>query len=193
MPYQTPLRFATPKTWVDAVMADFDTFLLDHAAAEKKASGMAISMVSHYPDKVELVHIMADLAIEELIHYKEVIKVIYDKGLQLGDDEKDAYVNEFRKCIRKGSAFYFLDRLIIGAIIEARGAERFGLIACALPAGKLKDMYQTITESEQQHYQQFLDLAKLYFPADVVEARASEMLDIEAAIVEALPIQAKLH
>ena len=40
-------------------MADFDSFLLDHAAAEKKASGMAISMLSHYPDKVELVAAMA--------------------------------------------------------------------------------------------------------------------------------------
>ncbi len=46
-------------------MADFDSFLLDHAAAEKKASGMAVSMLSHYPDRVELVAAMADLAVEE--------------------------------------------------------------------------------------------------------------------------------
>ena len=189
----SPLRYATPSAWVEAVMADFDRFLLDHAAAEKKASGMAVSMVSHYPDRVELVKAMADLAIEELVHYKEVIKVIYDRGLQLADDEKDQYVNEFRQCIRKGTEFYFLDRMIIGAIIEARGAERFGLIAEALPEGQLKKMYKAITNSEQRHYQQFLDLAKLYFAEDVVEQRASEMLDIEASIVAKLPIQAKLH
>ena len=190
---ENPLRFATPQAWVDSVMADFDIFLLDHAAAEKKASGMAISMVSHYPDRVELVKAMADLAIEELVHYKEVIKVIYDRGLQLGADEKDDYVNGFRKMMRKGSDKYFLDRLLCGAIIEARGAERFSLIAEALEEGQLKQMYKAIANSEKRHYQQFLDLAKLYFPAEMVEARADEMLDFEADIVRNLPIQAKLH
>ena len=48
-------------------MDDFDRFLLDHAAAEKKASGMALSMVSHYPDRTRLVAAMTDLAVEEMV------------------------------------------------------------------------------------------------------------------------------
>ena len=36
--FESPLLFDTPSAWVDAVLADFDSFLLDHAAAEKKAS-----------------------------------------------------------------------------------------------------------------------------------------------------------
>ena len=51
-------------------MTDFDAFLLDHAACERKASAMAMSMVSHYPDKPDLVMAMADLAIEELAQRK---------------------------------------------------------------------------------------------------------------------------
>ena len=54
------------------VLADFDAFLQDHASAEK-ASGMALSIVSHYPDQPTLVQAMVDLAVEELNHYKEVI------------------------------------------------------------------------------------------------------------------------
>ena len=77
----SPLRYATPAAWTDAVMADFDSFLLDHATAEKKASGMAISMLSHYPDRMELVAAMADLAVEELTHYREVVKWIHQRGL----------------------------------------------------------------------------------------------------------------
>ncbi|MAA49517.1 MAG: tRNA-(ms[2]io[6]A)-hydroxylase, partial [Gammaproteobacteria bacterium] len=46
----TPLN-ASPREWITCVLADFDAFLQDHASAEKKASGMALSMVSHYPDK----------------------------------------------------------------------------------------------------------------------------------------------
>ena len=74
------LGFQTPSSWADVVLTDFDAFLLDHAAAEKKASGMAVSMLSHYPDRVELVQAMADLAIEEMTHYREVVKIIHSRG-----------------------------------------------------------------------------------------------------------------
>ena len=170
--FASPLRFDTPKDWVDAVMADFDSFLLDHAAAEKKASGMAISMISHYPDRTALVNEMADLAIEELSHYKEVIKVIHDRGGQLAADTKDHYVLSFRDHMRKGKEHYFLDRLIVAGIIEARGAERFQLVADALPESRLKNMYKAIANSEKRHYSLFIELAEEYFDADEVAARA---------------------
>ena len=47
------LKYHTPFEWTEVVLADFETFLQDHAAAEKKASGMAMSMLSHYPDNVK--------------------------------------------------------------------------------------------------------------------------------------------
>jgi tRNA 2-(methylsulfanyl)-N6-isopentenyladenosine37 hydroxylase len=189
----SPLRYNTPSAWTDCVLANLDEFLLDHAAAEKKASGMAISMISHYPDRPELVSAMADLAIEELNHYKEVIKVIYARGLQLGADEKDHYVLSFRDAMRKGSDDYFIDRLLVASIIEARGAERFGLIAEALPSGHLKTFYSAIANSEKRHYELFLQLGKRYFPESVIDQRFSELLDIEARIVAALPVRARLH
>ena len=66
----------SPEGWVTCVLADFDAFLQDHASAEKKASGMALSMVSHYPDQPALVQAMVDLAVEELNHYKEVMRLL---------------------------------------------------------------------------------------------------------------------
>ena len=75
------LQYNTPPEWTETVLADFDRFLLDHAAAEKKASGMAMSMVSHYPDKVDIVKTMTDLAVEELVHFKQVVKLIIARGL----------------------------------------------------------------------------------------------------------------
>lgn len=187
------LRFTTSSDWVTAVMADFDAFLLDHAAAEKKASGMAISMLSHYPDRIKLVSAMADLAVEELTHYREVVKWIHQRGLITGADEKDLYVNQFRKCLRKGSEEYFLDRLLIAGIIEARGAERFGLIADALDQGTLKNFYQSISRSEERHYELFFELAELYIDKDKIEKRLPELLDAESEIAAAQPIRAALH
>jgi len=190
---QMILRFATSTAWADAVLADFDTFLKDHAAAEKKASGMAISMISHYPDRVELVNVMTDLAIEELTHYREVIKWLHQRGSQLGADVKDPYVIAMRDTVRKGRDVYLLDRLVTGGIIEARGAERFGLVAQALQPGQLQKFYQAIANSEQRHFDTFVDLAFLYFDRGIVEQRIDELLDIEARICADQPIRAALH
>jgi len=174
-------------------MSDFDSFLLDHAAAEKKASGMAMSMLSHYPDRIELVTAMADLAIEELTHFREVVKWIHSRGLQTAADTKDQYVLALRKSIRKESEEYLLDRLLIASIIEARGAERFALVAEALQDLPLKKFYHSIARSEERHYELFLELATRYVDRGVVDQRWDELLDIEADIVRELPIQAALH
>ena len=189
----SPLRYPTSPAWTDAVMADFDSFLLDHAAAEKKASGMAISMLSHYPDRVELVAAMADLAVEELSHYREVVKWIHRRGLLTAADEKDPYVLAFRAAIRRGKEAYLLDRLLTASIIEARGAERFALVAAALETGPLKTFYRSIARSEARHYELFLTLARRYIDDAVIERRWNELLDTEAAIVADLPIRAALH
>ena len=187
------LRYQTSQEWVETVLNDFDAFLIDHAAAEKKASGMANSMLSHYPDKPDIVSAMIDLAIEELTHFREVVKIMASRGVILGADSKDHYVLELRKLMRKGSDVYMLDRLLIGGVIEARGCERFGLVAEALPEGDLKKFYKAITESESRHESLFVDLARNYFADEVVDKRLDEILEEEAKICAALPIKAALH
>ncbi len=187
------LKHPTNPSWTQAVLADFDAFLLDHAAAEKKAAGMAISMISHYPDKPNLVKVMANLAIEEMRHYRSVINLIYSRNKTLGADKKDEYILALHTLMQKGTEAYFLDRLLIAAIVEARGAERFALIAKAMPEGKLQKFYQAIARSEQEHYQLFLELAHCYFEKANIRSRLNFLLEEEAKICKNLPIQAKLH
>ena len=164
------LKYQTPFEWTKAVLADFDAFLQDHAAAEKKASGMAMSMLSHYQDRKRLVKEMTDLALEELIHFKEVLKVF-----------------------RHGQNEFFLDRLLVGAVIEARGYERFSLVGEALEPGKYKDFYQQIAASEKTHKNLFVDLAYEYFDKVEVNQRLEEILVSEAEICSKLPFRAALH
>tara|TARA_R100000687_G_scaffold77588_1_gene70242 strand:+ start:147 stop:719 length:573 start_codon:yes stop_codon:yes gene_type:complete len=187
------LLFQTPPEWTTAVLENFDLFLLDHAAAEKKAAGMAISMASHYPDRPELVEAMADLAVEEMSHYREVVKIIHSRGGFTAADERDAYVNTLRKALRKGSDAYFLDRLLLGGVIEARGAERFGLIADVLESGPLKRFYQSISRSEERHLTLFTDLAVKYFPPDTVRERLQDWLTLEAEVIAAQAHRPALH
>jgi tRNA-(ms[2]io[6]A)-hydroxylase len=187
------LKYKTPGAWVDCVVDAIDTFLPDHAAAEKKASSMALTMVSHYPDRPELVSAMIDLAMEELSHFRAVVKLMQERGLTLLPDEKDPYVNALRRHSRQGTSYYFLDRLLIAGIVEARGAERFGLIAESLPEGDMKSFYQAITRSELEHEDLFYRLAETYFDPAQVLPRLEELLEAEAAIVRELPIRPALH
>lgn len=187
------LKYKTPFEWTVPVMADFGAFLQDHAAAEKKASGMAVSMLSHYPDRKTLVRAMADLAIEELIHFKQVLKLMQAKDIQLANDAKDTYIKQIRGIFRHGQDVFFLDRLLVAGVIEARGHERFSLVAEALPAGKEKDFYVAIAKSEEKHKNLFVELAYEYFDKAEVDERLEEILIAEAAICEKLPFRAALH
>jgi tRNA-(ms[2]io[6]A)-hydroxylase len=187
------LKYHTPKEWAQVALADFNAFLLDHATAEKKASGMAMSMISHYPDRKNMVKAMADLAIEELIHFKQVLKLINARGIQLGGDTKDPYITQIRKAFRNGAEVFFMDRLIVAGVIEARGYERFSLIAQALPEGKDKVLYDAIAKSEEKHKNLFIELAYEYFDKDEVNIRLEEVLTLEAEICAKLPFRAALH
>jgi len=174
-------------------MSDFNAFLIDHAAAEKKASGMAMSMALHYRDKRHLVKEMIDLSIEELQHFRECVRLIHERGLKLLPDEKDTYVNSMRAFQRQGQDVGLIDRLIVAGIVEARGCERFGLVEQALEPGDMKSFYAAISASEDKHQALFIELAEEYFPKPMVDARLDELLDLEAELVASLPFKAALH
>ncbi len=187
------LRISTPDGWLQRVTSDFNSFLVDHAACERKASATALTLVSHYPDRGNLVSAMIQLAREELEHFQRVYQHIAARGLRLGSDLKDPYILKLRDQIRRGSAFYLMDRLLVAGVVEARGCERFGIVADALLPGPLKELYRALTQSEAHHHQLFLALARQYFEPSEVAARLDYLLDAEAAIVDQLPVRPNLH
>ena len=187
------LKRPTPPAWTTAVLADLDAFLLDHAANERKASAAALALVAHYPDRPELVARCIALAREELAHFEEVVRRVAERGRTLGPDIRSVYLGRLAREYRHGSEAYFLDRLVTGAIVEARGCERFGLLAAALPAGGLKDFYRDLARTEVLHQETYLDLARTYFALEELETRLEELLEAEARIMESLPIRAALY
>ena len=187
------LRSSTRPEWTAAVLADLDAFLLDHAANERKASASALALVAHYPDRPELVRRCIDLAIEELEHFREVQRRIAERGLTLGPDTKSEYLRGLTAGFRDGREAYFLDRLLTAAIVEARGCERFGLLAAALPEGVLREFYRGLARSEVRHHETYLALANAYFDAGEAEARLSELLEAEACLLDALPARPALY
>jgi len=194
LPIQSLLKYSSKQQWIDLVLSDFDSFLKDHAACERKAAAMANSTAASAQDKPLLVEKMIDLAIEEMHHFKQVVKLLHEKNLCLDNDEKDPYIHGLRKFIRNNiSGFLLIDKLLMAAVVEARGAERFGVIAKALPNGRLKDFYIAITVSEAKHYELFIDLAKNYYPSEEVDLRFKDWVDFDAEIMQQIPLRAKLH
>lgn len=186
----------SPDEWLDAVMADFDSFLRDHASCEKKASGMALAIASHYPDRPVILTAMADLAVEELTHYREVLKIMLERGISPGPDIRDPYVRALNGLIRQGPDYYLLDRLLIAAVVERRGNERFGRIAAALEGtgeAALTAFYRAITASEGRHWQLFVDLAGTVSDEGAVQRRLAELVDAEGKLMRAQPPRAALH
>ncbi|MEX0943717.1 MAG: tRNA-(ms[2]io[6]A)-hydroxylase [Pseudomonadales bacterium] len=187
------LKSSSPANWIETVLTRFDDFLLDHAANERKASAMAMSMVAHYPDRTRLVTAMIELALEELNHFRQVVKLATSRQLTLRPDEKDPYVNQIQVHMRKGKDDYFLDRLLSAAVIEARGAERFDIIATTITDPELATFYKTLARSEHNHHQLFINLAGEYFSRDAIDLRLEEWLQIENTIMTGLPIRPRLH
>ena len=136
---------------------------------------------------------MVALAREELEHFQQVIAILHARNLTLTKDTKDAYVMGLRKCIRNGPEKHFLDLLLVCGVVEARGCERFGLIAEALEPGEMKDFYVGITHSEARHHGVFLRLAKTYFDPEEVDVREREIFDLEAQVIESIPLAPVVH
>src|SRR5690606_8607704 len=96
------LRTETTSAWTDVVMADFDAFLLDHAACERKASATGMAFVVRYPDREEMLDPLIAFAREELEHFHRVFGVLRARGLRLVPDEPDPYVTQLGALVRTG-------------------------------------------------------------------------------------------
>jgi tRNA-(ms[2]io[6]A)-hydroxylase len=188
------LRVATPERWLEIVLADFDAFLVDHAACERKASATGMSFVVRYPDRIPLHEPMIEFAREELEHFHRVYKKMAERGLTFAPDYKDEYVTRLRAWGRRGGSEGLVDSLLVAGVVEARGCERLKLVADALPpTDPLQEMYIDLARAESRHHGLFFRLAKNFASDTEVRARADELLELEKGIVESLPLEARVH
>ncbi len=188
------LAHDTPIEWTEAVLADFDAFLQDHAANERKASAAAMRLAVHHFDVPHLVDAMVEVAGEELEHFRQVYEVLRSRGTDLGQDAPDPYMTRMHGLMRKERKSQFLlDRLLVFSLIEARGCERFGLLAEVLEPGAMKDFYAELTRAEARHRGLFVRLARELFASDEVNDRLQELVAGEAEIAATLPFRAALH
>lgn len=186
------LKVKTPETWLHYAAANIPLLLLDHAHCERKAAGTAINFISKYPEKAELIAIMAPLAREELLHFEKVIDIMKQKGILYAPLQPSDYASNLHKHVtNKDGIERLCDQLIIGAIIEARSCERFNSIIPYIEDQDLAKFYKTLVKSECRHFEEYLHLAKLYGGA--IDDRISEFLTIENAFILSDDIVFRFH
>jgi len=179
--------------WVAVANAHHAQILIDHAHCEKKAAAFALAMINRYPGRMRLVKDMIDLAKEEIEHFDLVVRELEQREITLTPDTGNAYAKALHEHIRTAEPHRLLDSLIVGAFIEARSCERFSLLAEHADTEVLRTLYRSLLASEAGHYRAYTDIAREYFPHDVVKQRLTEFGAIEADIVRNLTNQPTMH
>lgn len=190
------IQLPTDPRWVNMAEMSLQDILTDHAYCEQKATTSCISLIQRYSDKALLVEKVSPIVSEEWSHFRLVLKELEKRGLKLGRQRKDEYVNGLLKFVRKGVTpdELFLDRILVCAMIEARSCERFRLLSLNIKEEALRNFYHKFMVSEAGHYRLFLDLAEHYLGKELTQERWSACLEFEAALVQKLEPRAdRMH
>lgn len=180
---------ATDPRWVNVVTKNLQEILTDHAFCEQKAASNAISVIVQYPMYPDLVKAMTEICQEEMTHFQMVHELILAKGLTLGFERKDPYVNDLSEYLRRNKTNsspqgQFVNKMLFAAMVEARSCERFKILSEELPEEDLRLFYRSLMESEARHYTTFLGFARKYGKGVDVEQCWNDFLEFEAELME---------
>jgi tRNA 2-(methylsulfanyl)-N6-isopentenyladenosine37 hydroxylase len=159
------LEAPTPQEWVEDALSHLPELLLDHANCEKKAASSALALMFAYAEDTRLALALSRLAREELRHFEQVQKALGALGVAFARQRPGRYAHELRSVLRTGEPGRKLDLLIAAALIEARSAERFELLAPRVPA-PLAALYEELSACEARHFELYVDLARAAAPAE---------------------------
>jgi tRNA 2-(methylsulfanyl)-N6-isopentenyladenosine37 hydroxylase len=183
----------TPAGWVDAASdpAVLPLLLVDHANCEKKAASTALAMMFRYEHHEALTARLSRLAREELRHFEQVRCLMRRRGIEWRRVPAARYAAGLAAVVRGLEPDRLVDRLIVGAFIEARSCERFALLAPRLDE-ELARFYVGLLAAEARHFHHYLELAR-EFAGDGLEARIGEIRDVENRYATGPDIELRFH
>ncbi len=191
------LKLETDPRWIDVASENIEQILIDHAFCEQKAASNAISIIIQFPQYIDLVRDMTAICIEEMEHFGMVHKKLIERGLNLGFERKDQYVNDILKFLKKNISgtkeCQFVNQMLFAAIIEARSCERFKILSEKLKDEDLKIFYRKLMESEARHYTTFLKYARKYATSIDVEKRWQDLLSFEGNLMRSYGTNETIH
>ena len=185
------LRSPTPQAWVEDAVANWPELIVDHANCEKKAASTALALMFAYPEDQPLVLGLSRLAREELRHYEQVVRVMAALGVPFVRQRPGRYAQDLRALLASSEPARKLDLLLCGALIEARSAERFTLLAPRLPQ-PVAALYAGLAVSEARHFELYVGFARASAPAQW-QRRLSELAGREAQLATSTAELLRFH
>lgn len=189
------LKLPTDPRWVNIVEKNIEEILTDHAYCEQKAASNAITVIVKFPDYPDVVEAMGELVKEEMEHFQMVHRELLKRGYKLGRERKDEYIHDLLAFIKKGGSKeqQFVEKMLFGAMIEARSCERFRLLSENISDPELRVFYRELMESEARHYTMFLNFAKKHSKNINVDNRWQEFLTYESTLMDKYGKKETIH
>jgi len=181
----------TPLAWVEAAAERWRELLNDHASCEKKAASSALALMFAYPEDRPLGAALSRLAREELRHFERVASMMQQLGVPFVRLRPGRYAAGLRSLLRTADPGRKLDLLLAGALIEARSAERFRLLAPRLPA-PLDAFYAELERSEARHFERYVAFARAAAPGEW-RARLAVLAAHEAELATSADRELRFH
>ena len=169
-------KYALDKSSCDVVMKWFEPY--EQYVYKKIGTMEALSKYNPPMKKIiannddpfaqTLIDKMVLLIKEELHHFYQVLEIMEQRGITYRSVRAGRYAKGMLKNVTTYEPQALIDKLIIGAYIEARSCERFAKIAPHLD-DDLNKFYTSLLRSEARHYQDYLSLAEMVAGEDISE------------------------
>ena len=140
----------------------------------------------------DLVDKMILLIKEELHHFYQVLKIMTQRGIEYSNITAGRYAKGLLKHVTTYEPNALIDKLIIGAYIEARSCERFAKLAPYLD-DDLNKFYVSLLRSEARHYQDYLTLAQQVAGDKDINERIAYFGRVEAELISTPDEDFKFH
>lgn len=191
---ELPLLHATPRSWAELAAARLPEFLADHAVCEQQVAMYALSLAGYYPDDAELVERAAALAAEEVQHFRRVVAILRKRGWPLGGRRKNPWAQSLRARIVPGrEPWTKVDRLLFGAMIEARSCERFTRLLEVVDDPEVAQLLADLGPAERRHWELFYHLAGRETDGEALAARFQDWREFEAGLARGLGTSPAVH
>lgn len=156
-----PLIAKTPKSWGFFVIQDIRLLLSDHAFCERKAAGFALGLLQRYGHFYQEHSSLSKLVREEMRHYELVLRLLKNRSQELARSASSGYAKHLRAQLQDDEPIRHIQMLLVAAIIEARSAERFVVLAEVLNGidSKLATFYHKLALAEQRHHMLYIEIA----------------------------------
>lgn len=191
-----PLLHQTPRSWAELAASRLPEFLADHAVCEQQVAVYALSLAGYYPEDGELVERAAALAAEEVQHFRRVVGILRKRGWPLGARRRNPWAQSLRSQIVPGrEPWTKIDRLLFGAMIEARSCERFTRLLEVIEDQdpEVAHLLADLGPAERRHWELFYRLASREVDAKALETRFQRWREFEADLARGLGISPAVH